>query len=465
MSAVSSRDLIIPLVSFNNTEFVRGLSEEFTDAGRDCVVLPKNDYVKEEAERVFPAEVVLETAENHSPSTGLDELLSKYGIRSSRNFVFPDMAYDYDYVSPNYTFYLPNNDIPYDEYVDRLHRWLDKLDSLYSEKGYIPVQNQGGEIFRQCLNRVAKHHGFPVVCRGFSPKAEMCSLHGDDTLSWDAFDDASYDELSSEQREDAEAFVEEITGEREQIGSSSKSLRDRIAQKVQAVRNYRGDLLGPTVGWLRRSAVGDLKAKYFAREYLNERESRKVIKEENFVYFPIQYFRESRVTYRANAYYNQLWLIEYVARSLPHGYKLVVKDHPRRIGELPLPFPRKISRVATAVDHTLNSREIIENADAVVTLNNTVGFESLMFGKSVVAFGSGFYADSEYVHDVDDIDDVAQDLYAAVNSEGLSDEEVLEVASAIVEGSYPGVWGDSSPRNVAQFANSVSEFLDEEPEA
>lgn len=452
-------DFIIPLVSFNNTEFVYELHSKFTETDSCCVVLPKNDYVREEALRVFPPEAVLEPAENYTPSEELDDLLEKYGIRSSRNFVFPDMAYDYDHVSPNYTYYFPNNEIPYKEYTERLHRWLDKLDSLYAEKGYIPVQNQGGEIFRQCLNRVAKHHGYPVVCCGFSPESGMCSLHGDDTLSWQAFDETSYGDLSAEQREEAEAFVDQITGEREQIGSTSKSVRERIKQKIQAIRNYRGDLVGPTIGWLRRSVIGDLKAKYFTWEYLDEQESQKVIEEDKYVYFPIQYFRESRVTYRANAYYNQLWLIEYVARSLPHGYRLIVKDHPRRIGELPLPFPRKIARVATAVDHTLNSREIIENAEAVVTLNNTVGFESLMFGKPVVAFGSGFYADSEYVHGVDDIDDIDEDLFEAVHSEGLSDEEVIEVGSAIVEGSYPGVWGDSSPENVSQFASSVFEFL------
>jgi hypothetical protein len=452
---------IIPLVSFNNIEFVREICDYYASKDISYLILAKNEYVREEALRVFSPQEVLKSAIDHTPNEPLDNLVDKYNIKSSRNLVFPDMVYDYDYVSPNYTHHFPNREIPYEEYIKRLHKWLDMLDSLYADEGYIPIQNQGGEIFRQCLYRVAEHHGYPVVWRGSSPIPERCSLHFNDELSWQSLNETIYEALSEKERSDAKELVEVITGKKERIGSTSKSIRERIKQKLQAVRAHRSDLVEPTISWLRRSLISDVKEKYFTHVYLNEQESRNFIEQNQFVYYPLQYFRESRVTYRSNAYYNQLWLAEYLARSLPHGYELIIKDHPRRIGELPLSFPRKLSRVACAINHNLNSREIIEAADAVVTLNNTVGFESLMYGKPVVALGSGFYADSKYVNQVNNINDLEENLYEAVNSNGLSEEEVTEVAAGIVSGSYPGVWGDKSKENVKQFGDSVLRFIDE----
>jgi hypothetical protein len=40
----------------------------------------------------------------------------------------------------------------------------------------------------------------------------------------------------------------------------------------------------------------------------------------------------------------------------------------------------------------------------------------------------------------------------------LDEEEVLRFAQRIVEGSYPGEWGDSSDANVESLAESVLEY-------
>lgn len=462
MAPPTSSNFIIPLVSFNNTRFVKRLGAQLREDGHDYVVLPKNEYVKKEADSQLPEGCVLESVSSYTPENSLSELLKKYEIKSSRDFVFTDMVYNYDYLSPDYSFYFPNRELPYEEYENRLHRWLDKVDALYDSEGYIPIQNQGGEIFRRCLHTVAKHHGYPTVWRGFSPVERMCGLHTNPTMYFDGLDDVSYDELSDEEKQDAEELIRQITTEYNQYTDPEKTLSDRVHQKVQALRSYGDDFVAPTVSWLRESLLGGLKKAYFNRVYADREESIDFVENESFVYYPLQYFRESRVTYRSNAFYNQLWLVEYLSRSLPHGRELAVKDHPHLIGAQPVSVPRKLARVAKPLETTLNSRRIIENAEAVVTLNNTVGFEALMYGKPVVTLGDGFYADSEYVHSVEDINDIGPVLHRAVESDGISDEQIVEVAAAIVQGSYPGRWGDATESNVKQFANSVQEFLSDE---
>lgn len=462
MVSLESSNFIIPLASFNNTLFVKQLGSVLNEAGHDFVVLPKNNYVQKEAESELPTSRVLSSAESHDPKHSLRDLLEKYDIKSSRNFVFSDMVYNYDYLSPQYSSYIPNRRLPYEEYEAKLHRWLDKIDTLYESEEYIPIQNQGAEIFRRCLHAVTTYNGIPSVWSGFSPAERKCGLHSGPTMYFDSLDQVSYDELSDEEIQNANDLIRQITTEYSRYTGAQKTLRDDLSQKVQALRNYGSSFVGPMISWLRESFVSGIKKKYFKHLYQDMDDSVNFVETESFVYYPIQYFRESRVTYRSNAFYNQLWLIEYLSRSIPYGTKLAVKDHPNQAGTQPISVPRKLAKVAQPLAIGLNSRKIIENAEAVVTLNNTVGFEALMFGKPVVTLGGGFYANSKYVYSVDDISEIDDILYQAVESEGLSEEEIIEIAAAILKESYPGQWGDRSKSNVKKFAASVQSFLERE---
>lgn len=459
MADLESSELIIPLVSFNNTNFVKQLGDALNKDGHQYVVLPKNKYVQAEIKSKLSPDKVLDSVESYNPENSLSLLLDKYGIESSRSFVFPDMVYNYDYISPAYSYYQPNNSIPYDTYEAKLHKWLDRLDSLYESGGYIPIQNQGGEIFRRCLHTVATYHGYSVVWNGFSPAERMCGLHTNSKMYFDSLDQISYNELSTEEKKEAKKLVKQITSKYSRYSGRKKTFRQNVSQKIQALRNYGSSFARPTMSWLRESLLSDIKKVYFDYVYMDTTESTTFVESESFVYFPIQYFRESRVTYRSDAFYNQLWLIEYLSRSVPHGQELAIKDHPNQIGAQPLTVPRKLTKVANPLAADLNSRKIIENSEAVITLNNTVGFEALMYGKPVVTLGSGFYANSEYVHAVDDISSLESVLYRAVESDGLSDEETIEVAAAILRESYPGRWGDPSDSNVRKLSRSIQQFL------
>lgn len=461
MLGLEPSEFIIPLVSFNNASFVKQLGEALSEDGHKYVVLPKNKYVHTEITSKLSSDKVLDPVESYTPEKELSLLLDKYGIESSRSFIFPDMVYNYDYISPEYSYYQPNRNIPYREYETKLHKWLDKIDSLYESGGYIPIQNQGGEIFRRCLHTVATYHDYTAVWNGFSPAERMCGLHKNSKMYFDSLDHVSHEELSIEEKKDAMKLIQQITSEYSQYTGTKKTFRQNLSQKIQAFRNYGSSSAGPTISWLRESLLTDLKRRYFDRLYMDVTESTAFVEDKSFVYFPIQYFRESRVTYRSDAFYNQLWLIEYLSRSMPHGQELAIKDHPNQIGAQPLTVPRKLTRVANPLAADLNSRKIIENSEAVVSLNNTVGFEALMYGKPVVTLGSGFYAKSDYVYSVDNISNLESVLYRAVESDGLSDEEIIEVAAGILRESYPGRWGDSSDSNISKLSKSIQQFLTE----
>lgn len=69
--------------------------------------------------------------------------------------------------------------------------------------------------------------------------------------------------------------------------------------------------------------------------------------------------------------------------------RFVIKEHPS--------FPLSIQDVVRAHSHihfanSANTRELIEGADAVITVNSTVGLEALTLGKKVITLGDAHYA-------------------------------------------------------------------------
>ena len=69
--------------------------------------------------------------------------------------------------------------------------------------------------------------------------------------------------------------------------------------------------------------------------------------------------------------------------------RFVIKEHPS--------FPLSIQGVVRPHSHirfanSANTRELIEGADAVITVNSTVGLEALTLGKKVITLGDAHYA-------------------------------------------------------------------------
>lgn len=95
-------------------------------------------------------------------------------------------------------------------------------------------------------------------------------------------------------------------------------------------------------------------------------------------------------------------LIEKVASQT--DYHFVIKEHPSSGVEYPDLHKRasRISNIHFANGHT--TQTLIEGSQAVITINSTVGIESLLFHKKVIVLGNAFYAIDGIAKRVRDID-------------------------------------------------------------
>ncbi|HIL79681.1 MAG TPA: hypothetical protein EYG54_00245 [Myxococcales bacterium] len=117
-----------------------------------------------------------------------------------------------------------------------------------------------------------------------------------------------------------------------------------------------------------------------------------------YVYFPMHLQPEATTLPLGGVYEDQILVVDSLARALPEGWQIVVKENPKqrfdkRDASLyhrlrSLPAVRLVARDADSFD-------LLEGSKAVAAITGTAGWEALCAGKPVLTFGNAFYRHAE----------------------------------------------------------------------
>ena len=116
---------------------------------------------------------------------------------------------------------------------------------------------------------------------------------------------------------------------------------------------------------------------------------------QKYVYFPLHNASEYSTQVQGTMWINQLGIIEALAKSIPFDWKVVVKEHPGMLlwRVRPISFYNEIKRYSNVIliPTDTSSNKAISNAQAVVTIVGTTGWEAIMRGKPVIAFEENMF--------------------------------------------------------------------------
>jgi hypothetical protein len=117
---------------------------------------------------------------------------------------------------------------------------------------------------------------------------------------------------------------------------------------------------------------------------------------QSYLYFPLISQPESATQVRENMWINQLAIIETLAKSVPHNWKVYVKEHPYNPGNRlrPPSYYKEIQSYPNVelMPIDLDSHELIKNSQMVGVVSGTSGWEAiLLHDKPVIHFGNEFY--------------------------------------------------------------------------
>lgn len=136
-----------------------------------------------------------------------------------------------------------------------------------------------------------------------------------------------------------------------------------------------------------------------------------------YVYYPMHQEPEFVLNTRATSWFNQINTIQLLSHNLPAGYRLIVKEHRYNYLRRPTRYLKEIRmlRNVDLVDPYDDQFKYITNADLVVTVNGTTGFEALMLEKPVITLSRTFYDVLDLAHKVDDINRIGEVILALLS--------------------------------------------------
>ncbi len=172
---------------------------------------------------------------------------------------------------------------------------------------------------------------------------------------------------------------------------------------------------------------------------------------ERYAYFALHYQPEMTTMVLAPYWQDQLALVENIARSLPPGMKLYVKEHVPMMGMRPLGYYDRIRAIPNVrlVDPFLSSLELARDAEIVVTISGTVGWEAALLGRPVVTFGRVFYNALNCVQKCRAIEDLPRIVRDSLARNPHDDCEVESYVAALLGASFEFdgeiLWDPSRP--------------------
>ena len=112
-----------------------------------------------------------------------------------------------------------------------------------------------------------------------------------------------------------------------------------------------------------------------------------------FAFFPLHMEPEVATLLRAPFYTDQIHVIKQAARSLPVGYYLYVKDHPRMVVYRPRSYYKELKKIPNVklLKPSIPIYEILRRAQLIITITGTAGWEGTLLKKPVITFGDAFY--------------------------------------------------------------------------
>jgi hypothetical protein len=163
---------------------------------------------------------------------------------------------------------------------------------------------------------------------------------------------------------------------------------------------------------------------------------------------------------------DQLLLIEAVARSLPEGWRIYVKDNPRQgtYARGPLFFHR-LTRIkgVQLVPLDTSTYELSSRAQLTATVCGTAGWEAIRKGKPVLVFGGAWYKSFPGVfqwHEGVDLEAIASHQFDHAELEAAAGNLQAACHPGIIELLYKDRAKDyDEPGNIKQVAATVAKLL------
>ena len=182
--------------------------------------------------------------------------------------------------------------------------------------------------------------------------------------------------------------------------------------------------------------------------------------EKPYFYYPL-HFRPESSTLTLGRHIDDDFAIDYIARLLPIGSYLVVKENKHMIPERKISFYRKLQKYNNVilVDSSLSSSNLILNSLGVLSVSGTALLEASILGKPSHALGNPEFENYLTSHGLDSLENF---LLNCVYNKPVNTNLILAYLDFVLYWSICLEFGDINivdNQRLSQLSTSVSEAL------
>jgi hypothetical protein len=188
---------------------------------------------------------------------------------------------------------------------------------------------------------------------------------------------------------------------------------------------------GRTKSAVFKNKIGNFYNKKQRLSYINKNLETNVPSEVPFVYYPLHYEPERVLLIDAPYYENQISVIGNIAKSLPIGYTLFVKEHPymETIGWRDTAFYEEIINLPNVklFNPTVSQKEMLSKCSLVVTIAGTTCIEAAFYKKPSIVFTNQLYSILPSVTTIENVKDLPTTIQKCLNK----DKDTFSVSNFI----------------------------------
>ncbi|MGA8028863.1 MAG: hypothetical protein WB992_17110 [Bryobacteraceae bacterium] len=174
------------------------------------------------------------------------------------------------------------------------------------------------------------------------------------------------------------------------------------------------------------------------------------------VYFPLHVQPEYTTDVRAPFLTNQPALIDAIAKSVPIGYRVVVKEHPGMKGLRRSSYYRQFSKSYNVdlVSPSVDGHDLILGSDVNLTISGTTAWESILYEKPVIAFARLCYSYFDLVVHCDNMSDLPYLISGTIRDFRPNRNLLLKFIWSFLDTAHTFQWGNAlSTPSVAEDEN------------
>lgn len=184
---------------------------------------------------------------------------------------------------------------------------------------------------------------------------------------------------------------------------------------------------------------------------------------DHIVYYPLHVPGDMALTLRTPHLLDQLALVDYLCRSVPHTHQVVIKEHPAMVGAID---SQRVIALLNRHDNlrllrpTTNNYDVLKAAELVVSINSKSGAEALLINKPVIVLGDAFYAGCPLVTRVNVLQELPRAISAQLSANAANKaSDIQQYFAEVWRYTVPGELYVTEDASVEVFVHGMLEAL------